>query len=68
MGDAVKGVNLDNSAPTTMSLYEYVEKHVPAGTIKGEIVISEENEVVNIPSNLDIFLQRVVNVFSNILN
>jgi hypothetical protein len=39
----VKNVNLDNSAPTTMSLYEYVEKNVPNATIKGKIIITDED-------------------------
>jgi hypothetical protein len=39
-------INYNNSAPTTMSLYEYVEKYVPNGVIKGKIVITEDGEVV----------------------
>jgi hypothetical protein len=47
--DGVKNVNWDNSAPTTMSLYEYVEKYVPDGKNKGKIIITEDGEVVDIP-------------------
>jgi hypothetical protein len=67
-GESIISVNWNNSAPTTMSLYEYVEKHVPNSITKGKVVITEDDETVNVPSTLEIFLQRVVNVFSNMLN
>jgi uncharacterized protein YkvS len=63
MGDAVKGVNWDNSAPTTMSLYEYVEKHVPDGTVKGKIVIAEDAETVDIPP--DTTSQTILEILSS---
>jgi hypothetical protein len=68
INDGIRNVNWNNSAPTTMSLYEYVEKYVPNGTIKGKIVITENEEIVNVPSSLDTFLQNAVEIISNIFN
>jgi hypothetical protein len=68
VNDAVVNVNWNNSAPTTMSLYEYVEKYVPEGIIKGKIVITEDDEIVDKPSLLSLFLQNVVATITNIYN
>jgi hypothetical protein len=47
------GSNWTYSAPAIMSLYDYVEKHVPNGTIKGKIIISEDGETVNQFQHID---------------
>jgi hypothetical protein len=77
----IKNVNWDNSAPTTMSLYEYVEKYGPAKKDKGEIIISDIGEVVNVPAtsanpmeentinNIDIgWYQRILETMTTIIN
>jgi hypothetical protein len=46
----VESVDWNNSAPTTMSLYEYVEKNVPNSAIKGKITITENEEIIDIPT------------------
>jgi hypothetical protein len=63
IGTSVTGINWNNSAPTTMSLYEYVEKHVPNGTIKGKIIITEDNEKIDVP--VDTKSQIIMNIFSD---
>jgi hypothetical protein len=68
INDAVVNVNWNNSAPTTMSLYDYIEKYIPNGKIKGKIVITEDNEIVDKPSLLSLFLQNVVATITNIYN
>lgn len=46
----MESVDWNNSAPTTMSLYEYVEKNVPNSAIKGKITITENEEIIDIPT------------------
>jgi hypothetical protein len=68
INDGIINVNWNNSAPTTMSLYDYVEKFVPNGINKGRIVITEDDEIVDKPSVLSTFLQNVVEALSSIFN
>jgi hypothetical protein len=46
---AIKGVSWNNSATMAMSLYEYVEKNVPNGKNKGKIIITEDDEIIDVP-------------------
>jgi hypothetical protein len=48
----IKSVSWDNSAPTTMALYEYVEKNMPNSTNKGKIIITDEDEITDISEQI----------------
>jgi hypothetical protein len=50
----IKNVDWNNSATMAMSLYEYVEKNVPDGSNKGKIIITEDDEIVDVPENKNI--------------
>ncbi|GHT23311.1 hypothetical protein AGMMS4957_14690 [Bacteroidia bacterium] len=77
--DKLDGVNWNNSAPTTMSLYEYVEKNVPNGKDKGKIIITDEDvPIAQSSSTKDVkkaeptkeksFLETAIDVLNEIID
>jgi hypothetical protein len=64
-GDYLVGSNWNYSAPATISLYEYVEKYVPDGVVKGRIIITEIGENINITPQF--VQQSYINVLDYLL-